>query len=84
MTEELEKVKIENKELQSLKKVRKTNMKKTPGDLYDFEDVEEFDSETELLKGKQSGFKRTGPQVRFSNVQSATINFQTKRVWKNT
>ena len=77
LVKDLEKVKIENKELQSLKKVRKTNMKKTPGDFYDFEDVEEFDSETELLKGKQSGFKRTGPQVQASEVfKCSECNYQ--------
>ena len=38
-------------------------MKKTPGDSYDLEDEEELDSEREILKGKQNGYRRSGLQV---------------------
>ena len=43
-------------------------MKKTPGDSYDLDDKEEFDSEREILKGKQNGYRRSGPQVQASQI----------------
>ena len=72
LTEQLEKVKVENKELNNLKKVHKINVKKTPGDSYDLEDEEELDSEREILKGKQNGYRRSGPQVQASQIFKCT------------
>ena len=63
LTENLEKVKIENKELRTLKNKNTFTVKKTPGDMYDRQDEEEFDSEKEVLHGKHKGFRRNGPQV---------------------
>ena len=55
-------MKIENKELISIKQINKKTTKRNTGDNYDHEDEIELDSERELLKGKQNGFKRVGPQ----------------------
>ena len=63
LTEDLEKLKIENKELKTLSKANKSTVKKSPGDIYDRQDEEEFDSEQQIFQGKHKGFRRTGPQV---------------------
>ena len=63
LVKDLEKVKIENKELLTLKRGKNTKVVKSPGDKYDIEDVVELDSELEILKEKTSGFRRDGPQV---------------------
>ena len=66
--EDVEKVKTENKELKSMKKIKSSAAKQSPRDHYDKEEEIELDSEKELLLGKQSGFRREGPQVQ--SVQS--------------
>ena len=49
-------------------------VKKTPGDMYDRqdEDSEEFDSEKEVLHGKHKGFRRNGPQVQPTQMFDCT------------
>ena len=64
LVEDVEKVKTENKELKSMNKMNKSSAaEQSPRDIYDKEDEIELDSEKELLLGKQSGFRREGPQV---------------------
>ena len=65
---DLEKIKIENKELNTVRNGNKTSLKKTPGDKYDVEDESEFDSERDILKTKTMGFRRNNPQVQSSAV----------------
>ena len=60
---DLEKIKIENKELKSVKQINRVTVIKTPGDNYDQQDEVEFDSETVILRGKQNGFRRNSPQA---------------------
>ena len=43
-------------------------VKKTPGDKYDNQDEVEFDSEKEIFRGKQNGFRRNSPQVNSTPV----------------
>ena len=59
----LEKVKIENKELRTIQNVPNSISKNSHEDDYDEEDKSELDSERALLKGKESGFRRDGPQA---------------------
>ena len=54
LVEDLERVKIINKELKSIKDVDHASIKTTPGDNYDHEDEVELDSERTILKGKHS------------------------------
>ena len=63
LIKDLEKLKIENKELLTLTKGGNTIIVKSPGDKYDQEDVVELDSEQAIVDGKSSGFRRDGPQA---------------------
>ena len=68
LVEEMERIKIENKELKVQRRGNKTNIQKSPGDKYDVDDEVELDSEREILKGKQSGFRRNGPQLQPTQI----------------
>ena len=72
LTEDLKKVKIEKKELRTLKNKNTFAVKKTPGDMYDRQDEEEFNSEKEVLHGKHKGFRRNGPQVQPTQMFDCT------------
>ena len=73
LVEDLEKVRIENNELKTIKRIKKTVIKKTQGDeTYDKGDEVELDSERVLLQGKQNGFRRGGPQVKSAQVFKCT------------
>ena len=63
LVKDLEKVKIENKELKTIRKVPNLTSKVFVEDNYDEEDESELDSERALLHGKESGFRRGSPQV---------------------
>ena len=56
-------VKIVNKELKSIKRPSPTKIRKSSRDDYDEEDEIELDSERVILKGKNSGYRRSGPQT---------------------
>ena len=73
LVEDIEKVKTENKELKTIKKIQKTTAKSSQGDIYDKEDESELESEKELLKGKQRGFRREGPQVQSVQIFSCDV-----------
>ena len=73
LVEDIEKVRIENKELKTIKNIDRSAKKQSPGDIYDNEDVIELDSEKELLKGKQSGLRREGPQVQSVQTFPCTV-----------
>ena len=81
LVEDSEKLKIENKELISIKQINKKSTKRNTGDNYDHEDEIELDSERELLKGKQNGFKRVGPQSQseqFFNCHVCSFQFKNR------
>ena len=73
LSEEVEKIKIENKELKTIRKSRNPATKEFLGDNYDEEDEIELDSERELLQSKQRGFRRAGPQVQSHPVFSCHV-----------
>ena len=68
LVEEMETIKIENKELKTQRRSNKVAMKKTPGDKYDIEDEVELDSEREIFNSKHTGFRRNGPQVQPTQI----------------
>ena len=68
LVKDLEKAKIEIKELLTVKGGKNIKITKSPGDKYDNKDVVELDSEQEILKGKTLGFRRDGPQVQSTEI----------------
>ena len=72
LTEDIEKLKIVNKELSSLKKTKKAYIPKSPGDDYDQLDEVELDSEKELIRAKQSGFRRSSPMNQATQMFTCT------------
>ena len=70
LVEDLEKMKIENKELKYINKGRNLTVKKTSSDSYDKQDEEELDSERDIIRGKQNGFRRNNPQNNSTQVFS--------------
>ena len=53
--------------------------RRTTGDNYDKEDEIELDSERDLIRGKQQGFRRVGPQVQSEKSLNCTkCGFQFK------
>ena len=75
----MEKIKIENKELKSLRRGDLSVKRITTGDNYDKEDEIELDSERDLIRGKQQGFRRVSPQVQSEKSLNCTkCGFQFK------
>ena len=68
LVENLEKMKIENKELKTVTKGINVTAKKTQGDVNDKEDNDDLDSEKEIVWGKNNGFRRNSPQSNSSQV----------------
>ena len=73
LIQDIEKVKIENKELRTIKKGNSSVSRTYLGDSYDEKDETELDSEKELIKGKHSGFRRDGPQVQSVQLYQCQI-----------